>query len=289
MKEKCLNNGELQKRFPETFLLENEYWQVMLSSCGGQILKAVTSLSPEDVIFLGEKAAWSSERSIRGGVPVCWPWFGASPVPGRPIQGFARTARWEMSAFEKDFLRMKLPVSAVPAEFVDFPFELVTEVKVTEHLEIALVMKNTADVPVRISCALHTYFAVSDCEKVSVTGLEQTPYTVKGGAVQFGENTPLKIKGEVCRLYYPQRETVEILDPRWGRKVIVSKENSSSTLVWNPGAERCRQITDLNDDEYRRFLCVECNRAGEDEMELAPGEEYRIVQKIKVEALPTPE
>ena len=285
MKEKCLNNGDLQKRFPETFLLENEYWQVVLSSCGGQILKAVNHLSEEEVIFLGEKAAWSSERAIRGGVPVCWPWYGASPVPGRPIQGFARTARWETGVLEKDFIRLKLPVSAVPAELVDFSFELFTEVKLTDHLEIALLMKNTSDAPVNISCALHTYFAVSDCEKISVTGLERSPFTVKGGAEQPGDGGALKINGEVCRLYCPQRDAVEILDPLWGRKVIVSKENSSSTLVWNPGSERCRQIADLEDKEYRRFLCVECNRAGEDQMELIPGREFRISQKIKIDSL----
>ena len=146
--------------------------------------------------------------------------------------------------------------------------------------KIAQLMKNCGNTEVNISCALHTYFAVSDCEKVTVRGLEKAPYTVKGGSTDPCENVPLQIKGEVCRLYFPQKESLELLDPEWQRKIIISKENSSSTLVWNPGAERCSQIPDLKDDEFHGFLCIECNRAGEDTMLLQPGREYRISQKI---------
>lgn len=278
-----MNATDLEKDFGKTFCLENEYWQVEICAYGGQILKARHRAFADDVIFLGKKAAAGDGRSIRGGVPVCWPWFGASAVDGRPIQGFARTAVWQLEKIEKEFIRLQLPVSAVPPEWVDFSFELFAEIRIGEELENTLVMKNTGSVPVPVSCALHTYFSVSDCEKIQLEGLEGTPFTVKGGPEQPGESAPLQINGEICRLYLPQTAPVVISDPVRRRKITVSKENSSSTLVWNPGAERCRQIGDLMPEEFHDFVCVECNRAGTDTLCLLPGKEQRIVQRIRIE------
>ena len=277
--------GDLQNRFAEVFSLDNGIWQVAVTSCGGQVLKVCHSSSPEDVIFIGEKAAFGNGQAIRGGVPLCWPWFGASSVEGRPIQGFARTAVWKVEKVEKDFIRLQLPFEAVNKSWIDFPFELFTEVRLKDHLEIALVMKNCGDVPVEITCALHSYFSVSDCEKVTVTGLEKTPFTVKGGPEELPEKVPLQIKGEVCRLYYPVEGSVEISDPAWQRKITLVNENSNSALVWNPGAVRCAQISDLLPQEFHNFLCVECNRAGADILTLASGSTCRIAQKIKVTSL----
>ncbi len=286
MKAEVTNEGKkLKQRFPEIHFLDNGIWQSAVTAYGGQLLSVQHISSPEEVIFLGSKAHCLKGNAIRGGVPLCWPWFGASSVPGRPIQGFARTAMWQLCQLEKDFIRMQLPETAVPQEQMDFPFELFSEVRLTDALEISLVMKNCGDREAEISCALHTYFAVSDCEKVTLRGLENTPFTVKGGPEETPEKLPLQIKGEVCRLYAPQSGELILTDPLWKRELRITKENSNSTLVWNPGSERCRQIADLEDGEYRRFLCIECNRAGTDTLLLPPGRECRIVQKIKVAPL----
>ena len=278
-----MNKTDLEKNCGRIFCLENDFWQIEISSYGGQILKARHRSFAEDVIFLGGKAAAGNGRSIRGGVPVCWPWFGASPVENRPIQGFARTALWQPVSVEKEFIRLQLPLSAVPGEWVDFPFELFAEIRIGETLENTLIMKNTGNTPVDISCALHTYFRVGDCEKIHLEGLENTPFTVKGGPEEPGEKAPLQIRNEICRLYWPQTAPVVIADPVLKRKITVTKENSSSTLVWNPGSERCRQIGDLMPEEFHDFVCVECNRAGSDTLRLLPGVEDRIVQKIRIE------
>ena len=282
MSDRYYSRENLQSRFPETLLLDNGKWTLVISPYGGQILKARHCSSAHDVIFLGKRASAANGQAIRGGVPLCWPWFGASPLPGRPIQGFARTAQWEVQKAGEDFIRMELPSSAVPMELVDFPFELFTELRLTDELEIRLGMKNCGTLPVEISCALHTYFAVSDCEKVTVTGLENALFTVKGGPEQLPENRSLQIDGELCRLYCPQSCPVTIHDPEWKRRITVTKKNSNSTLIWNPGTERCAQIPDLEDEEFHNFLCVECNRAGKDLLTLVPGSVYDISQKIKL-------
>jgi glucose-6-phosphate 1-epimerase len=189
---------------------------------------------------------------------------------------------WQLEKIEKDFISLQLPAAAVSPEWVDFPFELLAQIRIGEELENTLVMKNTGSSPVDISCALHTYFSVSDCEKIYIEGLEGIPFTVKGGPEQPGESAPLQIRGEICRLYLPQKNAVVISDPVRQRKITVTKENSASTLVWNPGAERCRQISDLMPEEFHDFVCVECNRAGTDTLHLLPGVEQRITQRIRI-------
>jgi len=264
----------------ELIQLANAHWQVEVTSHGGQVLRAWHRKSPHAVIFCGRKAEILPGKAIRGGVPVCWPWFGASEIPGRPIQGFARTAKWETDVMEKDFIRFVLPEKNVPEELRDFPFELFSEIRLSESLEISLVMKNTGSVPVNISCALHTYFAVSDCEKVSIAGLKNTPFTVKGGAEEVDRDDQLVIKGEVCRLYCPQSQALTLHDPDWQRDIVIEKHNYNSTLGWNPGAERCAQIGDLADEEYHDFLCIEANRAGSDTLTLLPDKTILLGQRI---------
>ena len=203
-------------------------------------------------------------------------------MPGRPAQGVARLYPWEIEQLETDSIRMTLPEDRIPMEQRDFPFELNSVIRLSDALELELHMKNLGSEPVSITLALHTYFAVGDCSAVQIHGLEQIPFTVKGGPEQTGETGPLSISGECCRLYCPHSGTVKITDPVLHRTVIVEKENSNSTLVWNPGPERAAQIADLVPDEYCHFLCVEANRADADSLTLAPGKDVCVRQRIRL-------
>ena len=272
-------------RDKQNLTIENALWQAELTPHGGQLLRARHRDFPQEVIFLSKLAEFAPGKAIRGGSPVCWPWFGSSSVPGRPAQGFARTAEWDIECCEDAFVRFRLPETRVPAPLRDFPFDLCSEIRLSEALELALVMKNCGERPAEISCALHTYFAVSDCGKVTVAGLEEAPYTIKGGPELPPSKDVLKIEGEVCRLYFPQSEEIVLTDPGWSRQILIEKKNSRSTLVWNPGPERCARITDLEDTEYKNFLCIEANRAGGDTLCLPPGAELRLEQHIRLRPL----
>ncbi|MBR2434987.1 MAG: D-hexose-6-phosphate mutarotase [Lentisphaeria bacterium] len=263
-------------------LLENARWQAEISLHGGQLLRAYNADSPSPVIWLGERAMSGPEQAIRGGVPICWPWFGVSPVAGRPVQGFARTCQWKIERLESDSVQLILPEDHVPAGLRDFPFELRSEIRLGEALELTLQMKNTGSVPVGITLALHTYLAVGDIEAVRLYGLGQVPFTVKGGPEQAGEPEPLTICGECCRLYAPHSGTVRIDDPVLDRTLTIEKENSHSTLIWNPGAERAARIADLSAEEYRQFICVEANRSEKDILTIPPEDTISVRQRIRL-------
>ena len=106
------------------FRIETLRWTAEVSLYGGQLLRASCKDSSHPVIWLGSRAQSGDGQAIRGGVPICWPWFGASPVPGRPAQGFARLCRWELEQLGPDFVRMRLPGEQISPELRDFPFEL---------------------------------------------------------------------------------------------------------------------------------------------------------------------
>ena len=286
MENNTFNSENLQNRFPGTRFLDNGIWSLALSTYGGQLLKARHSSSVQDVIFLGKKASAANGHSIRGGVPVCWPWFGASPVPGRPIQGFARTAHWEVKEIGKDFIRMDLPSAAVPPELVDFPFELFTEIRLTDELELRLGMKNCGTSAAEISCALHTYFAVSDIANVRISGLDGAAFEDRRasaaqvtGHVQDGE---VAVDAEVDRLYTSTTADVIYSDLGTGRSILVEKLGSYSTVVWNPWIEKAKAMPDFGDQEFRKMICIEAANAGSDSRILIPGVSHTLAQKITV-------
>ncbi len=266
----------------DNLTLTNDHWTAEVSLYGGQMLQCRHQDSAHPVIWLGKQASFAPGTAIRGGIPLCWPWFGASPYPDRPPQGFARLYDWEIAARDKDFIRMILPEAKIPLSLRDFPFELSTEIRLADYIEISLDMKNCGDHPVELSMALHTYLAVSDCEQIEIRGLENIPHTVKNGPEQPGESLPLRCQGECCRLYYPHSGTAMIVDPIWKRAILLEKCNSNSTLIWNPGAERAAQIPDLGPGEYKGMVCVEANRAGADKLLLQPGIPVCLKQKIRL-------
>ncbi len=262
--------------------LEKGSFRAEICTLGGQLIHAWNEGQSRPLLWMGRKAEFTGGKAIRGGMPVCWPWFGAAPVEGRPPQGFARLCRWETDSVRKDFVRMRLPMENVPPEWIDFPFELVMEIRLSDGVEAVLSMTQFSPAAVRISAALHTYLTVSDCRRIEIHGLEGIPYTVKGGGEQPGETAPLQCRGECCRLYYPHSGMAEIADPGWNRRILIEKEGSRSTLVWNPGRERASKIPDMADGEYTGMVCVEANLAGADALELVPGKTHCLKQKLRI-------
>jgi glucose-6-phosphate 1-epimerase len=267
----------------EIIELKNENFHAEICSYGAQLLKLCKKNDPDNsIIWLSKLAEFRKGTAIRGGIPICWPWFGASEVPGRPIQGFARLCEWILKKYSGNSLEMELPMKNVPEEWIDFPFVLKLKVVLSDSLEMELSMTNLGAVPVCISCALHTYLTVKDIEKVVIQGLQNTTYTVKDSKDKYSHCNTLQVCGEICRLYEPQNSNVTLIDSLEKRRIIISKGGSNSTMVWNPGRSRCMEINDMLDDDYMHMLCIEANNAGNDKRILYSGESHTISQKIVV-------
>lgn len=245
----------------------------------------------QPVIWLSRSAVLAPGKSIRGGAPVCWPWFGPHPTePKFPGHGHARTVPWEV--IETGVLpggATQLAFRLVASEATAlWPHATPVELRVTvgAGLELELVTRNEGTAPVTIGDALHTYFEVSDVRQVAIHGLGGLPYIDKvDGGQRKRQTGPVTIAGEVDRIYLDSVADCVIDDPRWRRRIRVSKQGSRSTVVWNPWIDKAAKMGDLGPQGYLNMVCVESANAPDDTVTVAPGGEHRLWVRYGVERL----
>jgi D-hexose-6-phosphate mutarotase len=225
------------------------------------------------LLFLSAASQFAADQPIRGGVPVCFPWFG--PHAGGPAHGFARLTEWHLAATSaapdgRVRVRLRLPEKAGGGAFAG---KVEFDVTVGDTLTLELLVTNTTGAALTFEECLHTYFSVGDIAEVAVRGLKGRTYLDKAGGATLKEETAKAIQfaGEVDRVYLDAPQPVVIEDAKLKRTVRVEKTGSASTVVWNPGAAKARAMTDFGDEEYRQMVCVESGNVGQNQITLAPG------------------
>lgn len=258
---------------------------------GAQIINW-TPAGEQPVIWESPAAIYTAGKSVRGGVPVCWPWFGPHPTePAFPSHGFARTQNWEVVQTQQladgtTALSFRLLQDANTHLLWPHDSELVLLVSVGQRLQIDLLTRNTGDEAFSVTQALHTYFAVSDVREISVLGLEDQPYIDKvDGGARRQQSGPVRFSAETDRIYLDQGGECVIDDPGLQRRICISREGSHSTVVWNPWAEKSAAMADMGPDAYLGMLCVEATNAAEDAVTIEPGGEHRLQVEYRLASL----
>lgn len=271
--------------------INNARAHATISTYSGQVLSYRPKSQQKDLLFVSDKAYYEDGKAIKGGIPVCWPWFGADPEDlGRPAHGFVRNRQWEVTGSESlgdgsTRVVLGLVDSDETRAIWPNPFKLGIEITVGDSLKVALVTRNTGNDAVTISQALHTYFYVGDIGKVKVLGLEGLQYLDK--VADFAEKTqsgPVTIEGEVDRIYKGVTGELKIDDAALGRRIRITSTGCSTAVVWNPWIEIAASMGDLNDDDYRNMICVETANAGSETVEIAAGDEYRLEAEYTIES-----
>jgi D-hexose-6-phosphate mutarotase len=241
------------------------------------------------LLFMSQCSRFAEGHAIRGGIPVIFPWFG--PREGLPQHGFARLKTWDLrevvSAPDGSVsVRFCLPDYPEAATFPPFTAEYVVTVKDSLSLELGITNR-AADELLAFEDCLHTYFAVGDCTAIAIRGLKGVSYRDK--VDNFAQKTEteeaVRIASEVDRVYLNATGVVEIVDPRFSRRIRIEKEGSASTVVWNPWVAKAQQMPDFGDDEYERMVCVESGNVGANGIKLAPGETATLRVKLSTETL----
>jgi glucose-6-phosphate 1-epimerase len=249
----------------------------------------------EPVLWQSESSYFNAGKPIRGGIPICWPWFGAHPQdPAKPAHGFARLSLWKLvatSALEDGSTRIELLLTDNDKSNSLWPnnkFNLTARITVGESLELALTTKNTGFEKFSITDALHSYFAVDNVKNISISGFEGCPYVdtlLPDGLNKFTQKGPIKINSETDRVYLQMEKTAVIEDPDKKRKILVGKSGSKTSVVWNPWVDKSQRMRDFGNDEFHKMLCVEVTNTMDDGFTLAPGEEHSVSTVISVEPL----
>lgn len=269
--------------------IDNAFGKATIALEGGQILTWAPK-GQEPVVWLSPEAHYVPGKSLRGGVPVCWPWFGPNDQDAAlPAHGFARNKPWNVAASERladgaTRLTLQLVQDEETARLWPHQAELKLIVTVGAALRIELSTRNLGAEPFAITEALHTYFQVSDIGAVSVSGLEGCGYLDKVAGGRKTQDGSVKISGEVDRVYPNTTVECVIHDAGYKRRIRVAKTGSRSTVVWNPWEEKGAKFGDMGPDGYRRMLCVETANALEDAVTVPAGETRVLMAEYAVEA-----
>ena len=271
--------------------INNARAHATISTYSGQVLSYRPKTQQHDLLFVSDRAYYEDGKAIKGGIPVCWPWFGADPDDlGRPAHGFVRNRQWEVTGSESladgsTKVIMGLSDTDETREIWPHPFKLSIEITVGDSLKVALVTQNSGTEAVTISQALHTYFYVGDIGKVQVLGLEGTEYLDKvDGFAQKTQSGPVVIDGEVDRIYKGVTGELVIDDAALGRKIRIASTGCSTAVVWNPWIEIAASMGDLDDDDYRKMICVETANAGPETVHINAGDSYRLQAEYTIES-----
>ena len=251
----------------------------------------VTSWQPrdaEEVLFVSAKSRWEDGRAIRGGVPICFPWFADNANdPSAPAHGFVRTKAWQLESIVQagDAVTVSMFTESNDDTKRWWPadFQLVFRTTFGSELNLELVVRNTGATSLRFEEALHTYFRVGQIEKAQLQGLNAVHYVDKTDSnrkkIQQGS---IVIVSETDRVYLNTKGAIELEDQALRRRIGVAKENSLTTVVWNPWAEKAKAMSDFGDAEWTQMICIETCNVSDLAVELAPGQQHRMKALVRV-------
>ena len=245
----------------------------------------VTSWKPagnDEVLFLSTKSRWQEGQAIRGGIPICFPLFRAkADDPKAPAHGFVRTRSWQLESIVEDksgvCVSMAIESDEQTQRWWPADFRLAHRVVFGPELTQELVCTNTGKTGLRFEEALHTYNRVADVARVRLKGLDSVHFLdntdSNAAKVQHGD---VKIASATDNAFLDAQNDVDLIDPEFHRHIRLEKNNSLTTVVWNPWREGAARLSDLDDGEWTQYLCVEASNILDASVSLAPGEEHKM-------------
>ncbi|MFJ2484259.1 D-hexose-6-phosphate mutarotase [Pseudomonas sp. NPDC087598] len=266
--------------------------EVLVAQQGAHILSYQIDGQPP-IIWLNDKAEFKTGKSIRAGVPVCWPWFGifernpqsvkamrVSDEPA-PAHGFVRATDWELGGIEAEAhgIKVEFKLSCPEGGFAGWPHDvdLTLTLRLDDQLHISLTSHNRGTDSVSLSQALHTYYAVSDVRNVHVEGVDGLNYIeTLDNWNTHAQKGDLQFAGETDRIYLDAPPQLSIVDPTWERRIVLTATGSRTAVIWNPWIDRAAALADMDNDGWQRMLCIETANVMDDVVNLAPGASHTM-------------
>ena len=254
----------------------------------------VTSWQPagaEEVIFLSRRARWEEGKAIRGGIPICFPWFRAkADDPHAPAHGLVRTRVWALESIEHDAggvtVRMTTESDSGTRTLWPGDFRLLQRVTFGKELKLEFTVSNTGGSSFRFEEALHTYYRVGDVRRVSIRGLDGVTYLDNTDSnKRKNQQGDVMISSPTDNAYVNTESALQLFDPALNRRIQIAKQNSRTTVIWNPWAEGARALSDLEEDAWQQMVCVEASNILEDAVELAPNGNHKMSVTMAVAPL----
>ncbi|MBS1995335.1 MAG: D-hexose-6-phosphate mutarotase [Cyanobacteria bacterium SZAS LIN-2] len=276
---------------------------VATSACRARIYLQGAHLShwqpegSEAVLFLSDRSAFAPGKAIRGGIPLIFPWFGgrqANPYSERtdgPSHGFARTSVWQLQSVSRETEDLELTFTLGAddnSRALGWDNFLATyTVRLGRELHLQLTVQNNSPSTIQFEEALHTYLAVADATRARIEGLGGCEYLDKTDGMRRKKQEPatIELTGQTDRPYLNTTARVDLVDPVGLRRIVVDKDCSQTTVVWNPWSELTAKMSDMSPDGWRAMTCIETANALENAVTLAAGESHTMRAGISVQKL----
>jgi glucose-6-phosphate 1-epimerase len=254
----------------QTLKIVNRHCKAEIALFGAHLLSFIPNSDGKERLWLSETATFDKSKPIRGGVPICWPWFGdiypdLTANKGRklPSHGFVRTQDWRVIGIEETPESTIITLSPTQLGLYGFSDNLLTYLEVTfsEKCSIKLSTKNKSEQPVKITAALHTYFNVTDIHHTKIMGVEgrYIDKTRENGI--FEQPIPYLIGSETDRIHLQDEDNqFEFIQVNLQHdKISIEQHGHDSVVIWNPWQEKSKAMTDMQDNGYLNMLCIEAS------------------------------
>lgn len=270
-------------------VVETDRCRARLTPYGAHVCEWTPAAQTSPVLFLSPRAIFARGSAIRGGVPVCFPWFAAHATdPSKPAHGFARTRLWTVGDVRRDAsgdvqIVFELTADAETRALWTTDFSASLTVSLGTTLSMTFEVENRSSSPTTCEIALHTYVTVGDAARTKVFGLEQARYLdkVEGMREKPPSGAPVTFTGEVDRIYVDTTSACTIEDLILSRTIRIEKSGSPTTVVWNPGPEKGPAVRDLG-EAWRNFVCVETAACRPRPVALAPTAHHTLTATISI-------
>ncbi len=260
------------------FTLENHWGCARIAAHGAQLLNCTTA-DGKPLFWCEKNPDLSDGSAIRGGIPICWPWFGQHLTdPEQPMHGVVRLHRWQCQLLENTAAESRLILTG------DFcGAQLQMEYRLNDGLELHLSFTNQTAAPIVYSGAFHSYFAVADTRRITVGGLDGLTYLSRPEDIHYRQAGDVAFTGDrLTRVYESGVRQAVVTDPEWQRQIRITPIHTDAVVVWNPGAGSGQNIQGLEPGDEDRFVCVETVIPRGFERPLPPGSTGRLGTRIEI-------
>jgi len=273
--------------YPPCAILKSDFSICEISLYGAHVLSFIPADSV-DLLMLSSKAVYKRGKAIRGGIPICWPWFGPNAAERTlPAHGFARISEWLVSNSginqnDVPFIKFYLESNEESKKYWPCKFRLELTVMASSSLSVSLTTFSKDFQDMTISNALHSYLKISSINDIEITGIENTQYIDStDNDKRKLQKGPLRISGEVDRAYINTENDCFISDPGLNRIICVSKQNSKTTVIWNPWIKKGNTLVDFDYNGFEKMVCIETANAVNNTITLKPGGRHTVSMNIQ--------
>lgn len=274
--------------------IDNAFASAQLTTHGACVLSFVPKQGVSagcDVLWVSPSSVYDGSKPVRGGIPICWPWFGKATEDGLPAHGFVRNKVWHLHHVAQTpegetELELRLASDEQTLALWPHAFQLVLKVVVGQHLSMSLTTLNVNDHDLELTEAFHTYFQVADSRALPVNGLEGSTCLDKlTFAPGVPQTEPLVVHPPIDSVFASQSGLVTIEDKGNARRILVSAQDSRSKVVWNPGPEIIKGFADMPNDAWPGMVCVEAGNVLDDAVMVPSEQVHHLTMTLSVESL----